>query len=78
VLARPEPAHWHAWHLACDPEPDGGRYFIDVERIRTAWDVLDWTAHLTQKRWLADTDWFDVVRDIAHRRAAGHARAAGR
>lgn len=53
---------WITAHFDCD-DRDG--YSIDVERIRTHEQALAWTAHLMGKRWVADTNWLDVVGDKA-------------
>jgi len=46
----------------------GGRvseYQIEVERIRTPLQMLAWTAHLAEKRWVSDTNWAHLVRSVA-------------
>jgi hypothetical protein len=59
-------------HRGCDPNPDGEEYWIAVERIRTATDVIWWSAHLLGKNWIEHTNWGDVLRGIARRlRLAG-------
>lgn len=60
----PDEPHWWAVHRACDPEPSGGGYWFDIERIRTYADVLGWTAHLMGKCWFADTDWDQLLRRV--------------
>ncbi len=40
-----------AYHKRCDPHPDQDSYWFEVERARTARDVLDWIVHLTEKIW---------------------------
>lgn len=63
LFAHPTPARWMAWCTSCDPEPDGGRYFMAIERIRTAWQMLDLVAHLMSKAWVdEETDWVELVR----------------
>lgn len=57
---------WQGWHRACDPHPDSGTYWFAVERIATIADVLEWTAHLSEKQWLASTDWTRLLRGIAN------------
>jgi hypothetical protein len=52
-------------HWNCDPDPDSSDYWIAVERIRRAGDVIGWTAHLLEKRWLQSTGWSDVLRHVA-------------
>lgn len=60
--------HWRAYHFTCDPQPESDDYSIPVERISTLRGVLGWTAHLMGKRWIAETDWADVLRELAGRR----------
>jgi predicted GIY-YIG superfamily endonuclease len=57
-------AHWLVHHDNgwCSPNHGGGSYWIDVERIRTREALIAWTAHLLGKQWLADTDWYQVLR----------------
>lgn len=55
------PAQWMARHIACD-DIDGPFYAIDVERIRTPEQMLWWTAHLMEKRWLTFTNWRGIIR----------------
>ena len=54
---------WHAVHAECDPFPDGPSYLIEIERIRTLPDLLEWCRHLSEKRWLPMTDWFRFLKD---------------
>ena len=46
----PAPVRWRVLHDSCDPEPESSDYWIAVERIRTAGDVIRWTSHLLGKR----------------------------
>lgn len=72
VMAHPAPARWMAWCSACDPQPDAGRYDVAIERIRTAWQALEWTAHLVSKAWVCDeTDWVEVARRASTGLVAG-------
>lgn len=52
---------WHAFHRACDPEPDRGDYWIDIERVETFGDLLEWNAHLHEKNWVGVTDWPEFI-----------------
>jgi hypothetical protein len=61
----PAPVRWRVLHGVCDPEPDGADYWIDVERLRTAGDVLARSAHLLRKTWIQDTTWTDVLDEAA-------------
>lgn len=63
----PDHVHWYRYHCSCDPHADEGSYWIAVERIRTLPELLSWTAHLMQKRWLKATDWSYLIAGIAHR-----------
>lgn len=58
-------APWLAHHRDCDPNPGAGDYWIPVERVRTARDVLARTAHLLGKEWLPATDWPRILRHAA-------------
>lgn len=61
----PPRASWMAWHRECDPDPDSSSYFIEIGRLSNTWQIIEWTAHLSEKYWLADTDWQDVLQRIA-------------
>lgn len=58
----PDPGAWHVYHRACDPEPDYSGYWFAIERCRTQTQLLDWTAHLMEKNWLAWTTWDLFIR----------------
>jgi hypothetical protein len=60
----PSPVRWHVLHGRCDPRPEGDDYWIGTERIRTAADVISWSAHLLEKNWIQDTTWSDVLREV--------------
>lgn len=60
----PKPAHWQVIHRSCDPDPEGGGYWIEIERARTEKQLLNWTAHLMHKRWLTETDWYRLLERI--------------
>ncbi|MCT6782261.1 hypothetical protein LXH09_37195 [Streptomyces sp. CS7] len=59
----PEPAVWRAHHQRCDPDRDEMHYRIPADRLHLRADLLDWTAHLMEKAWLAQTDWREVIRE---------------
>ena len=62
LLDGPDPAPWHIYHRACDPDPDdNSEYWFDAYRCSTAFDLLGWTAHLLGKKWLEDTDWDEFI-----------------
>lgn len=57
----PNEPHWWIIHRQCDPDTEGGGYWIGVERIRTLVQLLQWTQHLMGKTWFAETDWGDAI-----------------
>ncbi len=63
----PEPVRWHVWHRRCDPDVGSTDYAIDIERIRTVPQLLEWSSHLMEKTWLPSTTWKDVLRGQANR-----------
>ncbi len=60
----PESPHWHAWHKACDPDLNGGGYWIDVSRINTLAKLVHWAGHLGQKNWIGHTNWTEILESI--------------
>ncbi|MDX3229410.1 hypothetical protein [Streptomyces sp. ME19-01-6] len=60
----PDDVPWQAHHAACDPNPDANGYPIPAEKLRTWGALLDWTAHLMEKSWLAQTDWAQLLRNV--------------
>lgn len=77
LLDWPAPVSWEAYHWACDPDIEAGTYWIEVDRIATYADVLDWTAHLMEKNWFNETDWSDLLRNVANGVPRGPLRVAG-
>ncbi|MFC7494540.1 MULTISPECIES: hypothetical protein [unclassified Nocardioides] len=61
LMDAPGPVPWTALHEVCDGTA-GEPYAIDVEELRTPWDLIRWTADLMQKSWLKATDWSEVIR----------------
>ena len=58
-----ERRRWAPLHQRCDPRFDlFSFYWIDVERCRYYWQLLDWSAHLMEKSWLEQTDWNEFLR----------------
>ncbi|BBX70093.1 hypothetical protein [Mycolicibacterium psychrotolerans] len=55
------PVRWRTHHTDCDPDPGGDDYVIPVVRMRTREELLSWTAHLLDKRWLYQTDWSQFI-----------------
>ena len=65
LAAMPGSVSWIAVHGACHDGPEPA-YLIEIERIRTALHLLDWTQHLMRKGWPAEhTDWADLVQRVA-------------
>ncbi|EUA15423.1 hypothetical protein I546_1145 [Mycobacterium kansasii 732] len=59
----PDVVRWLTYHTRCDPQRNEANvYRIDVERCRTVWALLDWTAHLISKRWFIHTNWNEFLR----------------
>lgn len=54
-------ANWSALHRACDPATDSIVYWVAVERIRSRSDLFEWDRHLTSKRWMEHTNWWEIV-----------------
>jgi hypothetical protein len=73
MLSWPDSVKWQALHHDCDPDPERGDYWFGVERVDTLARLLDWAAHLSEKNWIAQTDWDDLLRTVAA--AAGGADA---
>lgn len=64
LVRLPGPEPWCAWHRSCDPAPEDEGYVIGVEDIRSLGDLLDWTAHLSEKPWYGATNWTGILRDM--------------
>lgn len=74
MFDKPEPMEWRAVHRGCDAEADTTYYHFDVERCRTAYDLLEWTAHLSEKEWVIEsTDWFEFIRRVARQHKTARA-----
>jgi hypothetical protein len=67
-LSRPRQVRWHVVHYRCDPDPDAAAYMVEVATARTAWELLDWTAHFMGKSWVGHTDWDQVIARVARDR----------
>lgn len=69
----PPIVHWQTYHTRCDQDRDiSDRYYrIDVERCRTVWALLEWTAHLIAKKWFIHTDWHQFLYAM-HAQAPAH------
>mgnify|MGYP003404843917 CR=1 FL=1 len=76
-LDRPKPMHWEHVCKPCDYarnaareaeglNPDGGHYWIDLARVKTPGNFLEWTAHVMAKSWVAKhSDWLDLTAKVA-------------
>lgn len=77
VFDKPKRMHWEVICRPCDQArnqqreadgltPDGGHYWVDLARVRTPGNFLEWTAHVMEKGWVAkDTDWLDLTAKVA-------------
>lgn len=61
---KPKLEHWWAIHQRCDPNIDATGYHLTIDRISTMTDAMDWTCHLNGKRWLHQTDWFRLMKQV--------------
>lgn len=61
VRRLPARVRWNAHHALCDSAPEAAAYTIYAHDMRTWADLARWTGHLMDLRWLADTDWPDVL-----------------
>ena len=61
----PEDIHWRTGHDACRDDHDEGCYEIDDELIASWGALAHWTAHLMSKNWLGDSDWDELLREVA-------------
>jgi hypothetical protein len=43
-------------HGACDPDPRGASYGVDVGEARTLAEWRDWVVHVGAKRWMGKSD----------------------
>jgi len=48
---------WHVAHDACDAQDRTALYWIDVDRLDTWAKVAEWSAHLHDNVWFAETNW---------------------
>lgn len=72
LAAAPLRAAWQLHHASCDPYPESDDYWIEVEGIRTAVGVLDWSVHLGGKGWIGVTNWPTIQRRALRALAAAH------
>jgi hypothetical protein len=67
----PAPVAWQVHCDDCNPHKDDddceGCYWFGVERCSTWSQLVEWTAHLSEKEWvLAATNWMEFIRAVAH------------
>lgn len=57
---------WISTHEYCMTEADNEchGYFIDIHRVRSHGDLIAWTAHLSEKSWLGQTNWMHLMHRI--------------
>ena len=58
----PSCAQWTTTHPECDPQLDSLDYWMPVERLRTYERLIQFTAHIMEKKWIDSTNWSDVLR----------------
>lgn len=72
LLDGPDDVQWEVHHRACDPDPDrDADYWFTVDRAATVSHLLDWTLHLSEKRWIEHTNWTRFVRGALATNNAG-------
>ena len=62
---RPRAVPWHRVHYNCDPIPDAAAYMIEIEKIRSPWQLIEWTSHLMGKAWIDGSDWASCIGRLA-------------
>lgn len=63
LMSLPDDARWRIECGNCTPADEG--YAIEIERCMTWPDLVEWTAHLSEKTWLRYTNWFNFIRSVA-------------
>lgn len=64
VFAHPANVSWLIHHYACEPD-EAASYQIGVEQVRTWRQLVEWTSHLMEKNWLAETNWAALLGSAA-------------
>jgi predicted GIY-YIG superfamily endonuclease len=66
LLSLPDEA---TWRVQCDNCAQCEFcYDIDIGRALTWPELMDWTVHLSEKSWIEYTNWFALMRSVAHGR----------
>lgn len=60
LMRLPRPARWRPEHARC--EAGRAAYWVEVDRLTSELEALDWTVHLMGKPWIQYTDWDQFVR----------------
>lgn len=69
----PPAAQWQTTHQECDLNPDSHDYWMKVERLRTYERLLEFTAHIMEKKWIKSTNWPEFLRrTLSANRKANH------
>lgn len=58
INARPTQT-WHTLHEECTDFTPG--FVIPTTRLKTVYDLIDWTCHLATQPWFSSTNWKDVI-----------------
>lgn len=61
----PDRPKWRAHHLACDDGEVSELYAIPSNELRTWANLVSWTAQLSAKTWIGNTNWFQLTRAVA-------------
>lgn len=76
LMSYPVPAAWEVICQSCDDlrrvdgDEDDELYSFGTDRASTLSEVLDWCAHLSEKTWIADTNWASILRQLSKAAAA--------
>lgn len=57
-------AYWRTSHYTCGQD-EYLEYQIDISRIKTAKQVIEWTSHLMEKNWITLTNWWHFISVLA-------------
>lgn len=68
----PDDAPWRLLHATCDDHEDSGDYWLEIAAPLTVDQLLMWTLHLSEKDWVAHTNWrsfvYQLVSETTRRR----------